>query len=199
MKLVYKARESKVRPGVKLPAVTLYWYDGGIKPTADIMPKWAATHEGKVPETGCYIIGSKGAVLMQDDYGAKCAIALDGDKAFADVFSHEAAKAVPQSIPLVAEQAAAVGKSTVEMKGFANEHYLEFVNAIRGEGPYYEQTHSRCFSDVEYCVPQMEGILVGCIAQRVKGKLAWNSATQTFDNEAANALVKPYIRKGWEF
>ena len=92
-----------------------------------------------------------------------------------------------------------VGKSTVEMKGFANEHYLEFVNAIRGEGPYYEQTHSRCFSDVEYCVPQMEGILVGCIAQRVKGKLAWNSAKQTFDNEAANALVKPYIRKGWEF
>jgi len=199
VKLVYKARESKVRPGVKLPAVTLYWYDGGIKPTADIMPKWAATHDGKVPNTGCYIIGSKGAVLMQDDYGAKCAIALDGDKEFVDVFSHEAAKAVPQSIPLVAAKAAAVGKSTVEMKGFANEHYLEFVNAIRGEGPYYEQTHSRCFSDVEYCVPQMEGILVGCIAQRVKGKLAWNSATQTFDNKAANALVKPYIRKGWEF
>ena len=199
VKLVYKARESKVRPGVKLPAVTLYWYDGGIKPTADIMPKWAATHNGKVPGTGCYIIGSKGAVLMQDDYGAKCAIALDGDKEFVDVFSHEAAKAVPQSIPLVAAQSAALGKSTVEMKGFANEHYLEFVNAIRGEGPYYEQTHSRCFADVEYCVPQMEGILVGCVAQRVKGKLRWNSATQSFDNKTANAFVKPFIRKGWEF
>ena len=28
VKLTYKERESKVRPGVKLPAVTLYWYDG---------------------------------------------------------------------------------------------------------------------------------------------------------------------------
>jgi hypothetical protein len=45
----------------------------------------------------------------------------------------------------------------------------------------------------------MEGILVGCVAQRVKGKLTWNSATQSFDNATANAFVKPFIRKGWEF
>ena len=85
------------------------------------------------------------------------------------------------------------------MKGFAIGHYIEFVDAIYGEGPYYEQTHSRCFADVEYCVPQMEGILVGCMAQRVPGKLKWDAATQTFDNKVANAFVKPYIRKGWEF
>ena len=199
VKVTYKARESKVRPGVTLPAVTLYWYDGGLKPSAEIMPKWAASHDGKVPNTGCYIVGSKGAVLMQDDYGAKCAIALSDEKEFVDVFSHEAAKAVPRSIPFRTDSSAAAGKSTVEMKGFANGHYLEFVDAIRGVGPYYEQTHSRCFADREYCVPQMEGILVGCVAQRVPGKLRWNSATQTFDNAAANALVKPYIRKGWEF
>ena len=30
-------------------------------------------------------------------------------------------------------------------------------------------------------------------------RLAWDSTTQSFDNAAANALVKPYIRKGWEF
>ena len=199
VKLTYKARESKVRPGVKLPAVTLYWYDGGLKPSADIMPKWAAAHDGKVPNTGCYIIGTKGAVLMQDDYGAKCAIALADEKAFVNIFDHEASKAVPQSIPLIGAATVTTGKSTVEMKGLGNEHYLEFVNAIRGEGPYYEQTHSRCFADVEYCVPQMEGILVGCMAQRVPGKLKWDAATQTFDNKVANAFVKPYIRKGWEF
>ena len=163
------------------------------------MPKWAATHDGKVPETGCYIIGSKGAVLMQDDYGAKCAIALNDEKEFVDVFKHEAAKAVPRSIPFRTDSAGGDGKSTVEMKGFANGHYIEFLDAIRGVGPYYDQTHSRCFADVEYCVPQMEGILVGCVAQRVKGKLNWNAATQSFDNDAANALVRPFIRKGWEF
>ena len=200
VKVTYKARESKVRPGVKLPAVTLYWYDGDEKPSADIMPKWAATHEGQVPKTGCYIIGSKGAVLMQDDYGGKCAIALNSDKEFVDVFAHEAAKTVARSIPFRAGSAAAAGKSTVEMKGFAQGHYIEFLDAIEGKGPYYEQTHSRCFSDVEYCVPQMEGILVGCVAQRLPGKkLNWNSCTQKFDLAAANAFVKPFIRDGFGF
>ena len=209
VKLTYKARDSKVRPGVKLPAVTLFWYDGydmdkpgksAMKPSAEIMPKVIKTF-GAIPNTGCYIIGSKGAVLMQDDYGAKCALALNGDEKFVDIFQHEAAKTVARSIPFCAGSEAAVagGKSTVEMKGFAEGHYGEFVNAIRGVGPWYEQTHSRCFADIEYCIPQMEGILVGCIAQQVAGKLAWNSATQSFDNAQANALVKPYIRKGWEF
>ena len=202
VKLTYKERDSKVRPGVKLPAVTLYWYDGNEKPDAAIMPKWAATHEGKVPNTGCYIIGSKGAVLMQDDYGAKCALALNDDKKFVDIFKHEAAKAVPRTIPFCSEAASdgAVGKSTVAMKGFAEGHYGEFLHAIRGDGHYYEQTHSRCFSDIEYCIPQMEGILVGCVAQQLPGKaLKWNSSSQKFDLDAANSLVKPYIRSGWGF
>ena len=86
------------------------------------------------------------------------------------------------------------------MKGFAEGHYSEFLHAIRGEGNYYEQTHSRCFSDIEYCIPQMEGILVGCVAQQLPGKkLQWNSCKQSFDTAAANALVRPFIRKGWEF
>ena len=199
VRLTYKARESRARPGVTLPALTLIWYDGGLKPDAQIMPKWASANEGKVPNTGCYIIGSKGSVLMQDDYGSKCAVALNGDAKFQDVFEHEAAKAVARRIPFRSDAAGPAGKSTVEMKGFANGHYIEFLDAIRGEGPYYEQTHSRCFADTEFCVPMMEGILVGCMAQRVPGKLRWNSATQTFDNAAANNFVKPHIRAGWEF
>lgn len=209
VKLTYKARESKVRPGVTLPAVTLFWYDGydmdkpgksGMKPSAEIMPKVIKTF-GAIPNTGCYIIGTKGAVLMQDDYGAKCALAMNDDKDFVDIFKHDAAKGVARSIPFCVSSKAEVagGKSTVEMKGFAEGHYGEFVNAIRGEGPWYEQTHSRCFADVEYCVPQMEGILVGCVAQQVEGKIKWDSTTQSFDNAQANALVKPFIRSGFEF
>ena len=200
VKLTYKERESNARPGVKLPAVTLYWYDGDIKPDAALMPKWAATHEGKVPNTGCYIIGSKGAVLMQDDYGAKCAIALNDDKEFKDIFAHEAAKQVARVIPFRAGSSAAAGKASVEMKGFGTGHYIEFLDAIRGVGPVYAQTHSRCFSDVDYSIPQMEGILVGCIAQRLPNQmLKWCSSKQTFDVAAANAFIKPYIRKGFEF
>ena len=201
VKLEYKERVAKFGPqaGKTLPAVTLFWYDGDEKPNASIMPKYAKKNGGKVPNTGCYIIGTKGAVLMQDDYGAKCAIALNDDKEFVDVFEHEAAKAVARSIPYCAGSAAATGESTVEMKGFAEGHYGEFLRAIRGEGPIYEQTNSRCFSDIEYCIPQMEGILVGVVAQQLKGKLAWNSAKQTFDRADANALIKPYIRQGFGF
>ena len=209
VKLTYKERDSKVRPGVKLPAVTLFWYDGydeskpgksAMKPNAEIMPKVIKTF-GAVPNTGCYIIGSKGSVLMQDDYGAKCAIALNDEEKFTDIFKHEKAKLVARSIPFCVGSSAAVagGKSTVEMTGFAEGHYGEFVSAIRGEGNWYEQTHSRCFSDIEYCIPQMEGILVGCVAQQVAGKIKWCSCKQAFDNQAANALIKPFIRKGWEF
>ena len=211
VRLTYKERVAKFGKikGRSLPAVTLFWYDGydeskpgksAMKPSAEIMPKVIKTF-GAVPNTGCYIIGSKGAVLMQDDYGAKCAIAMNGEEKFVDIFQHEAAKCVARSIPFCAGSAPAAvgGKSTVEMKGFAEGHYGEFVNAIRGVGPWYEQTHSRCFADVEYCVPQMEGILVGCVAQQVSGKINWDSAKQSFDNAQANALVKPYIRGGFEF
>jgi len=210
VRLTYKERASRVRPGVTLPAVTLFWYDGydeakpgksAMKPNAEIMPKVIGTF-GEIPNTGCYIMGSKGAVLMQDDYGGKCALALNDDAKFVDIFAHPAAKLVARSIPFCAgsKAEAAGGKSTVEMKGFAEGHYGEFVNAVRGVGNYYEQTHSRCFSDIEYCIPQMEGILVGCIAQQVDGRLYWDSKAQSFvNNAAANALVKPYIRSGWAF
>jgi hypothetical protein len=48
----------------------------------------------------------------------------------------------------------------------------------------------------------MEGILVGCAAQRVcetGQSLCWDTSKQKFDNAAANALIKPYMRKGFEF
>ena len=209
VKLTYKARKSVVRSGEELPEVTLFWYDGfdeanpgksGNKPKAELMPK-VVEQFGAVPDTGCYIIGTKGVVLMQDDYGAKCVMALEGDKTFTDILDHEAARAVPRSIPYCVGRSSILNGSSVEMKGFAEGHYEEFLHAILGEGPIYAQTHSRCFSDIEYCIPQMEGILVGCIAQQVPGEpLIWDAATQSFgDNVAANRLVRPFIRRGFEF
>ena len=194
---------------MRLPSVSLYWYDGydadrpGIsasKPDAEIMGKVVKSF-GEIPNTGCYIIGSRGDVLMQDDYGGLCSLSLKDEEGFVDVFSHEAARQVPRSIPFCSgsESAVVLDKSTVEMEGFAEGHYTEFVNAIRGEGPVYGQTHSRCFSDIEYCIPQMEGILIGCVAQRASGRLVWDAASQRFDSKAANALIRPYVREGWEF
>ena len=215
VKLVYGARSSNCRPGMTLPECAVYWYDGfdpaskqggpklsGLKPSKDVMPKVVATF-GDVPNTGCYIKGTKGEVVMMDDYGGKCAIALKDDAKLVDIFKHEAAKSLARVIPYRVDASAAIdkgGSGTGAPAVAADGHYVEFLQAIRGEGPYYDQVHSRCFSDVDYSVPIMEGILVGCIAQQVEGKLDWCAKSQSFPkNAAANALVKPYIRKGWEF
>ena len=62
------------------------------------------------------------------------------------------------------------------------------------------EVNSRCYSDIAHSVPMLEAMLVGVAAERVEADaLAWDHAAQRFDNAAANALIRPYIRPGWEF
>ena len=68
----------------------------------------------------------------------------------------------------------------------------------------YAATHSRCYSDVEYAIPQMEGILVGGAAQHVgrtgaAGVFHWDAKNGRFREEAPNRYLKPYIRTGFAF
>ncbi len=169
VRLTYAARG-------RLPRVTLYWYDGNLKPSAEIMPKVVATL-GQVPNTGCLIMGSKGMVCSTNDYGADGYIAFNDEAKMKSMSKHEAlTEAV---IP-------------AKFRPNTNGHYLEFVNACKGQDV--------CFSDVDHSVPMLESMLVGCVAQQVPGKLKWDSRKQEFaNNAAANALVKPHIRPGWEF
>jgi hypothetical protein len=103
-------------------------------------------------------------------------VAFTGEEKMKSTTKHEALIGIPQTIPRCKN----------------GNHYIEFVDACKGEG--------KAFSDVGVSVPMMEGMLVGCIAQQVPGKLSWNSKLQRFiGNLAANDLTKPYIRKGWEY
>jgi len=169
VKMTYAARWPQ-------PPVTLYWYDGNIKPSAEIMPKVVASL-GQVPNTGCLIIGDKGMVCSTNDYGADGYIAFKDEEKMKSMSKHEAL--TEQAIP-------------PKFRPNKDGHYAEFVNACKGEDV--------CFSDVDHSVPMLEGILVGTIAQQIPGKLKWSSRKQAFtNNDAANALVKPYIRQGWEY
>ena len=49
----------------KRPAVKVVWYDGGNKPTQDLLP----SDKVKVPNTGSLIVGDKGVLLSPGDYG----------------------------------------------------------------------------------------------------------------------------------
>jgi hypothetical protein len=165
--LTYAARGKK-------PPVNLYWYDGYKKPPAEIMPQVVATL-GKVPQTGCLIIGDKGMIVNTDDYGVVSYIGLKGESKMKSLEKHEAAMAIPTSLPRAENQS----------------QQLEFIKACRGEG--------KTFSSTEHSVPLVESMLVGCMAQRVPGKINWDANKCISDNAEANKLIKPVIRQGWEF
>ena len=205
VKLTYAERESKVRKGVKLPAVTLYWYDGQEKPSADLMPQVIAK-DGKVPNTGCLVIGTNGILCSTNDYGQEAFIALKGEKVVQDTRNHPACKALKavRPIPLCKGVAAAGGMQSQKGGGAAalavDGHYVEFLTAILGTSAKFEETNSLCYSDVDYSIPMMEAILVGTVAQRMPNQLLkWCTKKQQFDNEKANSFIKPYIRRGFEF
>ena len=186
VEVFYAPRKSRVRTGVTLPEVKLVWYDGNQQPPAELMPQVVATL-GAVPKTGCLIIGSKGIMCSTNDYGQEAYIAMKEDKKVKSTLKHEACQGIASYIAVRSE------------KGTEGQ-YPEFADAVKGVGPVHEQTHSRCFSDIEHSIPMLEGMLVGCVAQMLPGPdHLWDADNRIFDSAAANMLVKPFIRSGWEF
>ena len=157
----------------KRPAATLFWYDGGWKPPAELMPQ-AVVALGHVPDTGCLLIGNKGIWLTTDDLGQHHYLALQGEARAVDAEKHEACAAVPVTLPRVKGQ------------------QQEFLDAIRGGRQPY--------SDMRHAAPLMESLLAGCVAQRVAGRLEWNSRKCRFTkHDGANCLVTPGFREGWSY
>jgi len=198
VRLKYAARKG-------LPEVDLFWYDGGILPVADIMPQVVATL-GEVPKSGSLMIGEKGIMISTGDYGETAYVALNGEKKIKSVTKHEAVVNLPQTVERCKEEQhkdLCIERRFLKRDGewmmvsmgsslSRANHRREFVAACKGEGP--------CYSDVGVSVPMVEGVLLGCVAQRVPGRLTWDSAKMAFaGNDAANALVRPYMRHGWEF
>lgn len=71
------------------------------------------------------------------------------------------------------------------------DHFLNFVLACKGEMP--------CKSTMAVAAPLSQVFLLGVIAQRLGGKLMFDPATKRItNNPAADALLNPPPRKGWE-
>ena len=191
VKLVYAARASKARPGVQLPECTLYWSEGGFIPEGErLAPILKALREnvkGEDPLNGCIFVGSKGMMASLDPYGNDCVLMLNGENAPRNTKVHEACSesAIPMYLPRVP------GKTDDIWIDMDREQTGELCRAIRGQ--------ATCFSGIDYSTGILEGMLVGCLSQRLDRKLNWNAATRTFDDRDANALIRPYIRPGWEF
>jgi len=170
-----------------LPETEFFWYDGNpqdqtvkpLRPSADIT---AAIKElqDKVPDSACLLIGEKGMLFSPDDYGARFFIKLNDETELVSGESHEAAKAVPLTIPRNQHQ----GSGDVR-------HHLEWIAACKGGSvePYSN------FGIAAYLT---EIILLGCVALRVGKKLDWDGPKMRARNAPeASHFVKKEFRKGW--
>jgi predicted dehydrogenase len=73
-----------------------------------------------------------------------------------------------------------------------NDHYLQFVEACRGNG--------KTSAPFDYSGPLTESVLLGCLATRFPATtLEWDSVALKVTNpSAANAFVRRRYRPGWE-
>jgi hypothetical protein len=170
-----------------LPETEFFWYDGNpkdnsvkpLRPPEDITGAIRDMMEN-VPISGCLLIGDKGQIFSPDDYGARFFIKLNGEKELTNGREHEAAKAVPVTLP----------RNTLASDTDAKQH-LEWIAACKG-GP-------TPFSNFEIAAYLTEIILLGCVALRVGKKLEWDGPKMRATNapEAAQ-LVKRAYRKGYK-
>jgi hypothetical protein len=132
-----------------------------------------------MPDSGCLLIGEKGQIFSPDDYGARFFVKLNDEKEFVNGTTHEAAKAIPVTLP----------RNNLAPDSDAKQH-LEWIAACKG-GPVP-------YSNFDIAAYLTEIILLGCVALRVGKKLEWNGPGMEATNapEAAQ-FVKRVYRDGF--
>lgn len=172
------SRRSKVRfefpARGKLPALTLYWYEGGLKPDKERVSEVLELQKdkGQLPGNGVVIRGSKGMLYQGDDYGSSSHLQLKGEEKAQLIVRHPAVKAVPITLPRT------------------NNHYREWLEAV--------STGASTYSDFDIAGPLTEFVQLGCLAQRVNQRLEWDATSSRVTNsDAANAFLRRKHRSGW--
>lgn len=176
-----------------------WWYDGNpdspetFRPNPELTKEILAfkTEKGRLPGSGCLIVGDKGKLFSPDDYGAQFFVMLKGDEKY-KLGIHN--KKQPDSISKIHEACRAIPeKYTPAPEGGAG-HYQEWINMMKNPG-------CAAYSNFDIAAYLTEIILLGCIASRVGVKkcMQWDGPNMKSPNcpEAAK-FVKRESRKGWE-
>jgi hypothetical protein len=162
--------------------VKFWWYDGSprdnsvrlLRPNPEVT-KEIVEMQGRLPGSGCLLVGDKGKLFSPDDYGSQFYLLVGNEKEYKSGDNHEAVKAVPQTIPR------------------SPGHNQEWFRMMRDGTPAY--------SNFDIAAYLTEIILLGCIAMRVGvgKKMDWNGPKMKSPNcpEAAQ-FVKRQNRKGWK-
>jgi hypothetical protein len=165
-----------------MPPLKFWWYDGNpdnkdcqpIRPSADLTRE-IVQMRGRMPGSGCLLIGDKGRIFSPDDYGSQFYVMLEGEGKYMGGANHEAAKAIPE----------AYEKSP--------GHDREWFDMMRTGKPAY--------ANFDISAYLTEIILLGCIALRVgEGRrMQWDGPGMRSPNlPEAQQYVKRDYRSGWE-
>jgi hypothetical protein len=163
-----------------LPPLKFWWYDGNpgdalkpLRPDADLVKEIVASKD-KLPGSGCLIVGDKGKIFSDDDYGSRFYVLLKGEEDFKNGNDHPACKDIPKTIPR------------------SPGHDQEWFQMMKTGEPSY--------SNFEIAGYLTEIILLGCIALRVgEGRrMEWDGPNMKSPNipEAAQFVRRQY-RDGW--
>jgi len=164
-----------------LPPLKFWWYEGNpkknftpIRPYPDLVSDIVDLRGGKLPGSGALIIGEKGQLFSQDDYGRSFYVKLKGEKEFTQGDKHEACQGVPKTIDR------------------SPGHHEEWIEMMKGGKPAY--------SNFEIAAYLNEVILLGTIAQQIgEGHpIDWDGPNmKSTNNKVASGLVKRDYRDGW--
>jgi hypothetical protein len=148
--------------------------------TADIVAL-----QGKLPSSGCLLIGDGGTVFSPDDYGTNFFIKLKGEEKFVNYKKHPAMAQYPERIARN-KYAAGVGSNLVQA------HASEWLDAIKANKP------EMCYSRFDMGARLVEIMLLGCVSLRAGQKIEWDGAKMEATNcPQAAQFVRRQDRTGW--
>jgi hypothetical protein len=209
-----------------LPPVSIFWHDSAVAEAPDAYKVPGVADELLLPRSGNLSEKGRGGPARMDTAEAAARRAFAGRDPNAPrigaggpgvkVFGDQGPRPQPKPGILTGNGAVFVGSkgllSTVERgegvkllpesrwKDYtlpqplltrSPGHMADWVRACKGG--------DMSCSDFSVSVPYVEWVLLGVIAFRVPGKLMWDSKAMRFTNsEAANKLLRPEFRKGWE-
>jgi hypothetical protein len=155
-----------------LPPVKVWWYDGGRRPSKNVIPKSITEYFAEIPPDGVLILGEKGFTYGASHPGASY-IQLAGEKKLSGILNHQASQNIPRSLP----------KSP--------GHVQEWIAACAGGPP--------TFSNFETGGRLTEIVQTGVVAIRAQQTLEWNGETMTAANAPTAAkYIRTEYRSGWQ-
>jgi len=155
----------------ELPPVTVWWFDGGRLPPAEVVPKSVVDHFGEMPNAGVLVLGDNGFTFGAPHPGSEY-IQLANETKLSGVQHHAATASIPQSLPR------------------SRGHMQEWLAGFK--------TGTQPFSTFAIGGHLTEIVLSGVVALRAGKKLDWDGPGMRARNDPkVDQFIRTPMRTGW--